>query len=301
MGRFLLRWLPVVVVVAGCVYLGRTVDLVALKASMLDVALVPLLAGLFLSALSSVAHAGYWRVMVRTVAPVSLVTMSVYTFASYATNAFLPMRAGEALRVWLLKKRHGVPLSLSGAIIALEKVCDTLSMLILVSPLPWLIADLPPSIGRALRILPWVVVGGAVLVAIAGRSSARWAFLHGFSVVKKPAVIAAGALCVLLAWLLDTSCILSCLAAVHVTPTLDRALCVLLLVNIAVAIPATPGQVGAHELGSTVALRLVGVPEAQAIPFALLYHATQLLPVVLIGLSTARGLSKSVEEEPVST
>jgi uncharacterized membrane protein YbhN (UPF0104 family) len=101
---------------------------------------------------------------------------------------------------------------------------------------------------------------------------------------------------VLAAWLLDASCILACLMAVHVAPTIYKALVVILLVNIAISIPATPGQVGAHELGSTFGLRLVGVPEAQAIPFALFYHATQLLPVLLIGLSTARALGKSMEE-----
>jgi uncharacterized membrane protein YbhN (UPF0104 family) len=171
-----------------------------------------------------------------------------------------------------------------------------MSLLILVSPLPWLIPELPPSIGKALRILPCIVLAGAVAVVIAGRHSSRWSFLKGFGVVNKPGVIAAGMGCVLLAWLLDTSCILSCLGAVHVAPTLEKALVVILLVNIAVSIPATPGQVGAHELGSTFALRLVGVPEAQAIPFALFYHATQLIPVLVIGLSTARALSKSMEE-----
>jgi hypothetical protein len=295
----ILRWLPVVVVVLGCLYLARSVDVPALKASLLSVSLLPLGLGLVFATLSTVAHAGYWRVMVRTVAPVSLLAMTVYTFASYATNAFLPMRAGEALRVWMVKKRYGVPLGLSGAIIALEKVADTLSLLILVTPLPWLIPDLPPSIGKALRILPCIVAGGAVAIAIAGRHSSRWTFLSGFSVVKKPGVIAAGFACVLGAWLLDLSCILSCMQAVHVGPTIERALVVILLVNIAVAVPATPGQVGAHELGSTVALRLVGVPEAQAIPFALFYHATQLLPVLLIGLSTARALSKHMEEPQV--
>ena len=68
--------------------------------------------------------------------------------------------------------------------------------------------------------------------------------------------------------------------------------------NIAVAIPATPGQVGVHEAGSIAALRLVGVSEVQAIPFALLYHVTQLLPVLVLGMASLRFLSRSGEPLP---
>jgi uncharacterized membrane protein YbhN (UPF0104 family) len=297
-GKLAAHWLPVLVVAAGCVYVARSVDVQALGASLRTVRLWPIGFALLFAALGVCAHSAYWFVLVNTSAAISLRAMTVYSFASYAANTFLPMRGGEALRVWLVQRRHGVPVTLSGAIIALEKVGDVASLLILVSPLPWLIPDLPPSVGKALRILPCIVFGAAILVAFASRQALRWKILSGFHVVRRPGVLAAGFACIFVAWLFDLSAILSCLAAVHVPPSLEKALVVILSVNIAVAIPATPGQVGTHELGSTIALRLVGVPEAQAIPFALLYHATQLLPILVIGLSTARTLSREVEAVP---
>jgi len=296
--RLVGRWVPVVVVVLGCLYLGRTVDVGALKTSLLTVNVWPLLAALVFAALGVVAHAGYWYVFVNTASRVSLRAMTVYSFASYAANAFLPMRAGEGLRVWLVQRRHGVPVTLSGAIIAIEKISDVASLLILVSPLPWLIPNLPPSVGKALQILPCIVFGGVFLVLVVSRTGVRWKVLSGFQIVRRPSLLLAGFACIFLAWLCDVAAILSVLSAVHVGASLEKALVVILSVNIAVAIPSTPGSVGTHELGSTFALRLVGVPEAQAIPFALLYHATQLLPILLIGLSTARALSKEVETAP---
>jgi uncharacterized membrane protein YbhN (UPF0104 family) len=289
------RWVPVVIVLAGCVYLARSVDVHMLEASLVTVSLWPLALAVLFAALGVLAHSSYWFVLVNTASRVSFRQMAVYSFASYAANTFLPMRAGEALRVWLVQRRHGVAVTLSGAIIAIEKTCDVASLLLLVSPLPWLLPDLPPSVGKALRILPCIVLGGMVAIAIAGRHAVKWKLLSGFHVVRRPAILAAGFGCILLAWIFDVCAILSVLLAVHVAPTMDKALLVILSVNIAVAVPATPGQVGAHELGSTFALRLVGVPEAEAIPFALFYHATQLLPILLIGLSTARELSKEVE------
>ena len=55
-------------------------------------------------------------------------------------------------------------------------------------------------------------------------------------------------------------------------------------VRIAVALPSTPGHVGAFELGGVVALRLLHVSDARALAFALLYHLVQILPVMLVGL-----------------
>jgi uncharacterized membrane protein YbhN (UPF0104 family) len=297
-GSLAARWVPLALVVLGCVYLGRTVDVAALEASLLTVRPWPLGMALVFAALGVVAHAAYWWVLVNTASPVGLRAMVIYSFASYATNTFVPMRAGEALRVWLIQRRHGVPVRMSAAVIALEKIADVASLLILVTPLAWLIPDLPPSVAQALRILPCIVLAGVVAVAIASRHHVRWSFLEGFAVVRRPAVIGAGFGFILLAWVFDVCAILSVLLAVHVTPTLEEALLVILCVNIAIAIPATPGQVGTHELGSTIALRMVGVPEAQAIPFALFYHATQLLPILLIGLTSARALSKEADAPP---
>ena len=292
------RWVPVVFVVLGCVYVGQSVNLHDLGASLLKVKIWPLAAAVIFSALGAIAHAAYWSVLLTPVAPLSLRTMSVYTFASYAANAFLPMRAGEALRVWLVNRRHGVPVAFAGAVIAIEKLFDVTSLLLLVTPLPWLIPDLPPSVANALRILPCIVLAAAVAILVASRHALRWKFLSGFAVVRRPGIVAGGFACILLAWLFDVCAILAVLFAVHLTPSLDKALVVILSVNAAVAIPATPGQVGAHELGSTFALHLVGVPETLAIPFALFYHATQLIPILLIGLSTARVLAKEKETAP---
>lgn len=297
-GRLAARWLPVLVVAGGCVFVVRNVDLRELATSLRLVRVWPLGLALLFATLGVVARSAYWYVLVNTVTRISLRAMATYTIASYAANTFLPLRGGEALRVWLLQRRHEVPVTMSGAIIAIEKTADVSSLLLLVSPLPWLIPDLPPFISTALRTLALFVVGGLIAVAIASRHAVRWKVLAGFNVVKRPTILAAGFALVLLAWLLDISAILSVLLATHVAPSIATALVVILSVNVAIAVPTTPGAVGTHELGSTFALHLVGVPEAQAIPFALLYHATQILPTLLFGLPTARVLSKEVVVSP---
>ncbi len=293
--RTAMRWVPVLLVLGACAYLARTVDLHALTATLLDVRGAPLALAVLFAALGGVVRAAYWYLLVNTSATVPFRTMATYTFASYATNV-IPPRAGEALRVWLLQQRHGVPLTTSAAILAIEKVADVASLLLLISPLPWLIPDLPPSVGHALRVLPCIVVLAAVAMAVASRHTARFRFLEGFRVIHRPGVVAAALACVLVAWLVDVGAILSVLGSVRIPLSLEKALLVILSVNVAVSVPITPGQLGAHELGSAMGLRMAGVPEVHAIPFALLYHATQLLTTLGIGLVTAFALSSAARE-----
>jgi hypothetical protein len=53
---------------------------------------------------------------------------------------------------------------------------------------------------------------------------------------------------------------------------------------VAILIPSTPGYIGALEIGALVALDLLGVPRPLGVAFALLYHAMQVVPLVLVGL-----------------
>jgi hypothetical protein len=292
----LVRWVPVGLVVGGCVFLGTSVDLAGLRESLLSVRIAPLALAMVLAGLGVVAHAAYWRTLIEPTVDIPLQKMAAYTFASSAASVLLPFRAGEALRVWLIRRHHGVSLTLSGAVLALEKVGDVVALLLLVAPLRWLLPDLPPSIARATSILPAVVAVVLLAVALASRGgSISW--LRGFRVVQDLRLVVKGFAFVFLAWIIDVCAILSVLSALHVGPTLGRALVVLLLVNLAIAVPAAPGQVGSHELGSTVALELLGVPSAQAVAFALVFHATQLAPVLIFGLYSARVLSR-LEDPP---
>ena len=48
--------------------------------------------------------------------------------------------------------------------------------------------------------------------------------------------------------------------------------------------PSTPAKVGALEVGALAALDLLHVASEPALAFALLYHAMQVLPLIVVGL-----------------
>jgi uncharacterized membrane protein YbhN (UPF0104 family) len=269
-------------------WLWRSVDVGLLRSTLhrAEVRLVLVAATLVVPA--TFARAAYWNALLGRVHPVRYRLLLGYTIACNAANVVLPARAGDGMRVWLLRTRHAVPLPVTGAVVATEKVGDLAALGLLVAPLPWLLPGLPAAVGEALRL---VLVGLVVLIGLLGlasRYSSRFRWLAGLTAVGGPSAFLRAFRFVLVAWLLDLGSVLLVMKALGLETALGNALLVLLFVNLAIAVPASPGQLGTHELGSLAALEARGFPPEQALAFALLYHGVQLAPVLLMGLVGVR-------------
>lgn len=275
-----LRIATTLAVAALVVVAVRTLDLAALKRSLLSASPGPLVLAAALSFGMLVAKSAYWRTILAPMKPVPLRTMLWYTVAANGTSLVLPMRGGEALRVWWLKRNHGIPLTAIGAAVAFEKVFDATSLVLVVTPLPWLLPD-QAWLGRLRWALPVVllVVVALVLAARRAKSTVKWlSDLRLFDDLG-PIVRAYGF--VLVSWLSDVTLILVVMRSVGLPLHLEAALLVLLAVNLAIAIPAAPGNLGSLELGAAFALTTVHVSEAPAAAFAILYHGVQIATLLV--------------------
>jgi uncharacterized membrane protein YbhN (UPF0104 family) len=247
------------------------------------------------AAVVNLAHLGFRMLRLRElVRPTRLIgtgRLYRYFLALCAGNNLLPARAGEAVRIWLLHSREGVAASTAISASVVEKVSDVVSLLILVAPLPWLLSDLPAWVARSLSFSG---LAAAVLIAILaallhahrhypphtlrGRIALGGRTLHGVAGVLTISLLSFGV------WVSDAATLLLVLRAVHVEIPFAGTLFVLLTLNLAIAAPSTPAQVGAFELGTVAALRVLHVPEEPALAVALLYHLAQVIPVTLLGL-----------------
>ena len=63
---------------------------------------------------------------------------------------------------------------------------------------------------------------------------------------------------------------------------------VFVVVNLAIALPSTPGYVGAIEAAAVFALTALGVEAEQALAAALLYHAVHFVPTTVLGALALR-------------
>jgi uncharacterized membrane protein YbhN (UPF0104 family) len=237
-----------------------------------------------------------WRIMLRRFAVVPSLKLYHYLLVSFAASIVLPARAGEALRPLVLKQRHGVPVSASIGVIAVEKLFELLGLLAIAAPLPFVL-PLPTWARTSIGVLAGAGIGATIVAMVLARRYATHAhaitptasllerFGTGLECVRRPVDFA-----ICLFWSLASHVIdmfelwfILCAVGLHVSPW--TAAFALFTLNIAIAVPSTPGQVGALEGGAVLGLQAVGVAPEQALACAILYHATQVVPILVLGLS----------------
>ncbi len=233
-----------------------------------------------------------WRIMLAPRHRVGVWRLFRYTIATFAASAIAPARAGEVLRVWTLKRRDGVPVADTAAVAVAEKLLDGISMIILVAPVPFLLPGLPWQVagGIALCAAVALILFVALFIAV-GRvgesaSSRTWVrrFVAGMHVLRSPKRVLGSLALLILVWSADLGEVMSVFYALDIHLPVAAGLLTLFSLNLWIAIPSTPDQVGALEAGAMWALKLLQVGGEQAFAFALLYHLLQVVPLILSGL-----------------
>src|SRR6202051_4434212 len=102
----------------------RTVSLpeVASHARVQSWPAVALMIVLFL--VTSLIRARRWLLLLRPLAPVGMVRAFAMNAAGGLVNYVVPIRSGDAARVWWLWRRHRVPAGSALATIVIDKACD---------------------------------------------------------------------------------------------------------------------------------------------------------------------------------
>jgi uncharacterized membrane protein YbhN (UPF0104 family) len=281
-------------VVAACVLLtllvllGRRIDWHQVGAALRHAYLPLVLLAAAVNFVNLACKAARWQVMMRPIARVGFARLYYYLIVSYAASALLPARAGEALRVYLLRRSDDVPIADTIAIVLVEKLFEVLGMLVLVAPLPWLL-PLPRWAQVSIAVIAGGGITGLLLVVLLARrmhASVRFAELaRGLACMRSPSHVALAVLLSVGSYLVDSIAVWLVLRALAIDVPWATPALVMLGANLAIAVPSTPGQLGALEAGVIAGLSIVGVPVASALAFGLVYHFMQLIPVVLVGIT----------------
>ena len=286
----------------GAVVWGRQLDARELWVTLTQARVLPLVTAAIGAFVCIAWKAGFWRFALSPVRDVSFRELFRFGVAAEVGSILAPGRAGEALRLWILRHRYGLPLSTTLTVAGLEKLADVGTLVLLAAPLAWLVPQLPPA------VRPWLLGFSALPIAAAlgivfVRGQVRLRELPAFAGLRlfdtpRPVLLALG--CAVISWLFDLVCAELVLSAVGAQATLARGILVLLLTNLAIIVPVMPGNVGAHELASAFALKLMGVEAEAATAFALLFHGVRTIPVLLLGFVDARRLVVGLGEKPAA-
>lgn len=315
-----LRWGLTFLLLALLVALLREVDLARLFEALgrADARLVAAAALINLS-LNTVARVCRKRTMLESLPRpgdgVGFGELTSLYLAGFAGNNLLPARAGDVLLAVQLNRRHRYAFGSLAAAHVGEKAIEILSLWIIALPVALLVRPLTllsvpfygfvaagfcgsavllrasrrPGAGPRRPLAAAVARGGAALASLRRRLAGfgeRWTEALGMLRAPRVWARALGWSCVSDAF--DLAMIGLCLAAVGISAPLSVWGLVLVVVNMAISVPSTPGQLGTLEAGAVGALALAGVPHSEALAFALLYHAAHFVPVTLVGLFELR-------------
>ena len=286
-----LRLLAAVAVLGVCLYyLARRIEpaLLGRALARADYHLVLVMTSAHLALFLSI-KTWRWQIMLAPIRHLPLTRLYQYCLAGCAITNLFPARAGQAVRVVLLR-RDAVPVTSSIGVLALEEISNAAVLGLLCLPLPFLLS-LPVRVHFTLGFVTGgaaVALGVLVWLALAGRARPGGLLRRiseGLAVLGRGrAALAVLGLTVAM-WLFDLGQIALAMWAVGVPPSYAGVALVLLLVNVTNALPVTPGQVGLFEAGATAACVAIGATPEQGLAVGVLYHFTQLIPETVIGLS----------------
>jgi uncharacterized protein (TIRG00374 family) len=268
--------------------------------------LVPAMAGLVAQTL---LRAMRWRsLFARGRRPARRPVLAA-TLIGYLFNLILPARAGEAARVVALAQRTARPAAEIVGTVVVERAFDVLSILIIFfGASPWL-----PHTNwlRTAAILAGVAaVGlGAVIwvLAVYGDRPLRWIArplgrLPGLSVERverEAATLAEGLsglrdhrvalealLWSLASWMTSALGAWFVLLAFEPSRGFDAGVLVTVVIGLSKIIPSPPAAVGVFEAAGVLALHAYHVSQSAALPYALVLHVSNFVPLVAAGAIT---------------
>jgi glycosyltransferase 2 family protein len=267
--------------------------------------LIPSVATYFVAVL---ARTWRWDYMLRPLKHIPVRRLFPVVVIGYMGNNVYPLRAGELLRSYVLRRREGVPMSASLATVVVERVFDGLVMLIFVfAALP--LAPLPSDKIRSVVIFASLAFFGALLVfftlaAVPERAYrlAEWfsgrllperieqpllhfleRFLHGLQSLRSFRNVLMIFVTSIVIWLLETVKYWFVMQAFPFQVSFFALMLMNGVVNLATTLPSAPGYVGTFESGSEI-LELYGVADPVAVAYTLVLHAALWFPITALGV-----------------
>lgn len=253
-----------------------------------------------------------WRLLLSPVVATSSRGLMPIVVVGYMANNVLPLRTGEIVRSFMLGRKYGVSKTSALATIAVERIFDGLTMLTFIA-FAMSFVSLTSEL-QHLALVAFILFAGLLiglfLLTLGGSFVDRllqlvlgplpnalsdrvehmlYSFLGGLGILKRRRDLALVAGMSLLAWLFEASMYYTLAVAFGgaVREAIGGAETLLTtgVANMSTLIPGSPGYVGQFEFGVKLVVNgALGVPEGQALAYAILVHAALYFPITLLGV-----------------
>jgi uncharacterized protein (TIRG00374 family) len=235
------------------------------------------------------------------------------TIICYMANNLLPARLGEIIRAYVLAEKEQLETSSVFATLVLDRLCDGFSVLVILV-ITFFTVKLPPGMESVQQGL---VTGGYVTLALyvavivflvfLKRSTSATlklvatllkplpaafseriipllgSFISGIRLSSRPGELVALLVTSAMIWATATWPVDLLLKAFGINLPITAAMFILVFLVFAVMVPASPGYVGTYHAACMYGLMAFNVSKEQALSVALVIHAINFFPVILLG------------------
>ncbi len=249
-----------------------------------------------------------WGLILSPLAKIDQLSLFSVTSVGFLAIVAIPARLGELARPYLIAKRSNLKMSSALGTIIVERVLDSLTVLVIAVfvlffiPLPpWLVRASVLFLLATLALLAVMILmilkqeaSLRILATLCRKLPARYAeglnrlvrhFLQGFRIMVNPALLATVTGLSILIWLIDVLAIYLLFLAFGFQLPAAAAFVLMIILIIGIAIPTAPGFIGNWHYFCILGLSLFGVPRTDALTFAIIYHTLAIGIVVILGLA----------------
>lgn len=245
-------------------------------------------------------------------------------------NNVLPLRAGDAARIFALHALGGRSRAEATGTVVIERFFDVLALLLLFFVgLPWFPEVTWLHVAGPLAIaLLLVLVGAVVVLRVFGERPLRFALrplarlpfllpervealarnlMHGLIGLRSARLGLVAFLWTLLSWLLLAMSFWLVMLGFDLGLGPTAGLLAVVATGLSLILPSGPAALGVFEGAAVIALTAYGVGRADALSYALVVHAVNVLPFIAAGLvvlnvyrgAVARARGRKRREEPL--
>ena len=248
-----------------------------------------------------------WQILLHSVKRARLGALFKLVAIGYMGNNVYPLRAGDGLRIMLLRREHQVALLRATTVIAVEHLFNGATMIVFIL-LGLAAIDLKSPTVEAIVGLTMPLVSIAIVAALflaakpallrrlvrradtilpraLGQAAQRLSedVIAGLEGLRSPRHFLGALLVSFLAWGVEAGTYWLVMFAFGLELNYAVALLLVGAVNLAGLIPASPGQVGVNEFVVISILTALGIAAPLATAYAVVVHLTIWLPITLAG------------------
>ncbi len=256
-----------------------------------------------------------WRILLRPVADIPLMRLTIFTTLGFGGNIFLPARAGEVVRVALAAKERNLPFSSVLATLVLERILDLmalLSMLLIVLTYSSNHAD-PDAANLGKVGMVFAAATGAIILGLliftffpkpllsltkkltqplpeswqASLLGLLETFATGLGSLKSPGALLGVCFYTIIIWGLLVVHFLLIAKALGMALGAWGATATLVASGFASALPQAPGFIGTFHVACEAALRMSGIPVSAAKGYAVVSWCVGSIPLATLALVLA--------------